>query len=140
MKIFVDDMSFPEAPVLLADGSFLFVEMGEEKGCVTWISEDGQSRRMVAKTGRPNGLARDRHGNIWVAETAQCALLKLGLEGGYEVFANDCDGEKKRISLIVRFQMIPRHTIEAPAADALPGDDFADDLGPHGVQNGREIE
>jgi len=94
MKIFVDDMSFPEAPVLLPDESFLFVEMGPERGCITWISADGSSRRMVAKTGRPNGLARARDGFIWVAETAQRALLKLTLEGDYEVIAKDCDGEE----------------------------------------------
>jgi len=94
MRIFVDEMSFPEAPVLLPDESFLFVEMGPERGCVTWVSRDGSSRRTVAKTGRPNGLARDRDGFIWVAETAQRALLKLTLEGDYEVIAKDCDGEE----------------------------------------------
>ena len=94
MKIFVDDMSFPEAPVLLPDGNYLFVEMGEERGCVTWVSKDGQSRKMIAKTGRPNGLAIDRQVNIWVAETNQRALLKMSLDGEYERFAEDCHGEK----------------------------------------------
>lgn len=94
MKTFVDDMQFPEAPVLLPDGNYLFVEMSEERGCVTWISKDGQSRRRVAKTGRPNGLALDRNGFIWVAETNQRALLKLSLDGQYERFAEDCNGEK----------------------------------------------
>jgi gluconolactonase len=94
MKIFVADMSFPEAPVLLPDGNFLFVEMGEERGCVTWISADGRARRTVARTGRPNGLAIDRELNIWVAETNQCALLRMSLDGAYERFAEDCHGER----------------------------------------------
>ncbi len=94
MKIFADDLGFPEAPVLLPDGSFLFVEMAPEKGWVTRISADGQSRSVVATTGRPNGLAPDKDGFIWVAETAQCALLKLALDGSYETIATECDGEK----------------------------------------------
>jgi gluconolactonase len=94
MKIFVDDMSFPEAPVLLPDGNYLFVEMGEERGCVTWISQDGESRRLIARTGRPNGLAIDSGLNIWVAETSQRAMLKLHLDGEYERFVEDCHGEK----------------------------------------------
>jgi gluconolactonase len=94
MKIFASDLGFPEAPVLLPDESFLFVEMAPDKGCVTWISKDGASRRTVAKTGRPNGLARDRDGFIWVAETAQRALLKLTLDGDYETIATNFDGEE----------------------------------------------
>jgi len=94
MKIFASDLGFPEAPVLLPDENFLFVEMEPDKGCVTWISKDGASRRIVAKTGRPNGLAQDRNGFIWVAETAQRALLKLSLDGEYEAIATNFDGEE----------------------------------------------
>jgi len=94
MKIFIDDMQFPEAPVRLPDGNYLFVEMSEERGCVTWVSKAGKSRRRVARTGRPNGLALDRNGCVWVAETKQRALLKLSLDGHYERFAEDCNGEK----------------------------------------------
>ena len=93
MKTFATDMLFPEAPVLLPDDSFLFVEMGEGRGWVTHISADGTARRTVAKTGRPNGLARDRHGGIWVAETAQRALLKLSMDGQQVVFAQACGDE-----------------------------------------------
>lgn len=94
MKVFADGLEFPEAPVRLPEGDFLFTEMSPETGCVTWISRDGATRRMIARTGRPNGLARDRHGNIWVAETDQRALLKLSLDGSYERFADNCGGEK----------------------------------------------
>ncbi len=94
MAIFADQLGFPEAPVLLPDGGFLFVEMDPAKGCITRFSPDGKSRSMVARTGRPNGLARDRDLNIWVAETAMRALLKLGLDGKFEVFANSCGGER----------------------------------------------
>ena len=87
MTVFVSELGFPEAPVLLPDGSFLFTEMSPDTGCVTWVSSDGQARRRVARTGRPNGLAADAAGTIWVAETLQKALLKLDLDGRCEAFA-----------------------------------------------------
>ena len=94
MTVFTKDLGFPEAPVLLPDGSFLFVEMSPDKGCVTHISKDGATRRIVAKTGRPNGLARDSAGYIWVAETAMRAVLKMTLEGSHETIAEGCRGER----------------------------------------------
>jgi gluconolactonase len=93
MKTFVDQLGFPEAPVLLPDGGFLFVEMDAAKGWVLRVSQDGKSRSVVAKTGRPNGLAPDRRGDIWVAETAMRAVLRLSLDGKHEVIANACDGK-----------------------------------------------
>ncbi len=93
MRKFADQLGFPEAPVLLPDGGFLFVEMDPAKGCITRFSKDGQTRSVVAKTGRPNGLALDRDGYIWVAETKMRSLLKMSLDGKFEFIANSCNGE-----------------------------------------------
>lgn len=93
MTKFADQMGFPEAPVPLPDGGFLFVEMDPAKGCITRFSRDGKTRSVVARTGRPNGLALDKQGFVWVAETAMRALLKLSLDGNFEVVANSCDGK-----------------------------------------------
>jgi len=93
MTKFADQMGFPEAPVSLPDGGFLFVEMDPAKGCITRFSRDGRTRTVVAKTGRPNGLALDRQGIVWVAETAMRSLLKMSLDGKFEVVANSCDGK-----------------------------------------------
>ena len=93
MKKFAEGLGFPEAPVPLPDGGFLFVEMDPSKGCITRFSRDGGTRSVVARTGRPNGLALDKQGFVWVAETAMRALLKLGLDGKFEVVANSCDGK-----------------------------------------------
>jgi gluconolactonase len=69
------------------------VEGGAERGCVTHISADGQTRRVIKKTGRPNGLAVDSHGVIWVAESKTPSLVRLTMDGNTEVVATNCDGE-----------------------------------------------
>ncbi len=91
--IFASGLECPEGPVALNDGSWLCVEGGEERGCITQISPDGKSKRAVAKTGRPNGLAVDRDGFIWVAESKIPSLLRVNLEGKVEVVATSCEGE-----------------------------------------------
>ena len=92
--IFVDGLGAPEAPVCLKDGSWLVVEMSGDRGCITHISSDGQSRRVVATTGCPNGLALDRHGCIWVAESGNPSLIRASMGGETEIFATECAGER----------------------------------------------
>jgi len=91
--IFARDLSVPEAPVLLPDTSWLVVEMGPDRGCVTHISSDGKTKRVVAKTGRPNGLALDKDGVIWVAESLSPSLIRLTMDGEVDVFLTECNGE-----------------------------------------------
>jgi gluconolactonase len=91
--IFAEGFSGPEGPVVLQDKSLLIVEFAKERGCVTYISPDGESKRMIAKTGSPNGLAIDRDGSIWVAESKKPSLLKLTMDGKYHVFLSECQGE-----------------------------------------------
>jgi gluconolactonase len=83
----------PEGPVLLDDGSWLVVEMSADKGCVTHVSADGGDKITIARTGRPNGLALDGRGYIWVAESQRPALIRLSMDGKAETFAVDCEGE-----------------------------------------------
>lgn len=90
---FATGISVPEGPVSLPDGSWLVVEMGQDRGCVTHISSDGQSKRVVARTGRPNGLAVDKDGLIWLAESSTPSLLRLTLDGQIETFLLGCDDE-----------------------------------------------
>ena len=91
--IFATGFSAPEGPVALPDGSWLIVEGGAERGCITQISADGRETRMVGKTGRPNGLAVDSQGVIWVAESKTPSLVRLTMDGKAEVVATGCDGE-----------------------------------------------
>jgi len=91
--IFATDLGDPEGPVALPDGTWLVVEGTAARGCVTQISSDGKKKRIIQKTGLPNGLAVDRHGVIWVAESEVPSLIRLTMEGKAEVVATNCDGE-----------------------------------------------
>jgi gluconolactonase len=92
--IFTGDLSVPEGPVLLQDNSWVVVEMGPDRGCVTHMSADGKEKRIIARTGRPNGLAVDDAGIIWVAESNTPSLLRLTMDGRKEVFLTSCEGEE----------------------------------------------
>ncbi len=89
---FTKDLNGPEGPVILEDGRILCVEMYE--GCVSLISNNGKEKKVIAKTGQPNGLAVDRNGDIWVAEAKVPSILKINLNGDIEVFLEECSGEK----------------------------------------------
>ena len=46
--IFTDNLTFPEGPVALKDGSWLCVQ-GEPAGCVTHISANGKHHEVTLK-------------------------------------------------------------------------------------------
>src|SRR5215210_3178033 len=91
--IFADNLGVPEGPVALADGRWLVVEMEPERGCVTLLNREGLIERVIARTGRPNGLAVDANGTIWVAESKEPSLIRLSMDGQAEVVLTECDGE-----------------------------------------------
>jgi gluconolactonase len=91
--IFARDLGAPEGPVALPDGTWLVVEAAADRGCVTHLSEDGQTKSVIRRTGRPNGLAVDAGGVIWVAESKVPSLLRLTMDGKCDVVATACDGE-----------------------------------------------
>lgn len=91
--VFSGNLSEPEAPVLLPDGSWIVAEMGQDKQSITHISADGKTQRIIAKTGRPNGLAVDKNSIIWVAESVNPpTLMKLTKDGKTEIFLKDYKG------------------------------------------------
>jgi len=91
--IFARDLGAPEGPVALPDGTWLVVEAAADRGCVTHLSADGQTKSVIRQTGRPNGLAVDAGGVIWVAESKVPSLLRLTMDGKCDVVATACDGE-----------------------------------------------
>lgn len=91
--IFAEDLGVPEGPVALADGRWLVVEMEPGRGCVTLLDGEGRIERVIARTGRPNGLAVGADGTIWVAESEEPALIRLSMDGQADVVLTECDGE-----------------------------------------------
>jgi gluconolactonase len=92
--IFASGLGRPEGPVLLPDRSWLIVERGPGLGCLTHIGADGRDRRILVKTGRPNALAVDGDGAIWVTESMNPpSLLRATMDGRVEVFVTGCGDE-----------------------------------------------
>ncbi len=86
----------PEGPACLDDGSWLVVEMGSDRGCVTHVDVDG-SLRVICTTGRPNGLALADDGSVLVAESMSAAILRIGTDwhrglGEPSVVSDDAGG------------------------------------------------
>ena len=90
--IFTSDLGIPEAPLLLPDGSWLVTEMALERGAVTQVSADGKTHNVIARTGRPNGLAQTADGTVWVCESLHPALVRLELSGEKEDVLTSIDG------------------------------------------------
>ena len=77
MEIWAKNLSSPEGPVLTDSDDILLVEMGEDAGCISRVDHNTREKNQLVKTGRPNGLALDWEGNIWVAESKDPSLLKI---------------------------------------------------------------
>ncbi len=89
--IFAAGLHAPETPRLMADKSWLIVEMAPPRGGVTHISADGKTVRPVATTGTPNGLVVNSQGRILVAEThPNPGLYEVAMEGTVTLLANTC--------------------------------------------------
>jgi gluconolactonase len=83
----------PEGPVCLPDGSMYVTEMSAATLQVTRLFPDG-ARKVVRRTGgRPNGLAADGDGNLWIAEAGLRAVVCIDSEGR-EILRIENDGER----------------------------------------------
>ena len=76
-RFFATDLGAPEGPVCLADGSMYVTEMSAATLQITRLYPNGD-RKVIKRTGgRPNGLAVDGNGNLWVAEAGLRAVILL---------------------------------------------------------------
>jgi gluconolactonase len=80
-KHFATGLGAPEGPVCLPDGSMYVTEMSASTCCVTKLDPDGRRRVIKATGGRPNGLAIDGEGLIWIAEALLRALICIDPDG-----------------------------------------------------------
>ncbi|MGI4801375.1 MAG: SMP-30/gluconolactonase/LRE family protein [Janthinobacterium lividum] len=71
----------PEGPISLPDGALYVTEMSAATSCVTRLDRQGR-RHVVRKTGgRPNGLAIDGEGLLWIAEAGLRAVICIAPDG-----------------------------------------------------------
>ena len=90
--LFSTEPAAPEGPISLPDGSMYVTEMTNDTACVTKIDPQGR-KSVVRKTGgRPNGLAVDGDGNIWIAEALLRQLICIDPQGN-EISRLDGDDE-----------------------------------------------
>jgi gluconolactonase len=80
-SLFATGIGAPEGPVCLPDGSLYVTEMSAATLCVSKLDPAG--RRSVVRTtgGRPNGLAVDGDGLLWIAEAGLRALVCITPDG-----------------------------------------------------------
>jgi gluconolactonase len=80
-RIFAANIGAPEGPISLPDGSMYVTEMSHSTLSVTKLSPRGERRVIKKMGGRPNGLALDGDGLIWIAEAGHRALICIDPEG-----------------------------------------------------------
>jgi gluconolactonase len=92
--LFASGLGAPEGPISLPDGSMYITEMSADTSCVTRLDPGGR-RRVVKQTGgRPNGLALDGDGCIWIAEAILRAVICIDHDGR-EIARIEGDGEER---------------------------------------------
>src|ERR1700728_4996910 len=97
METFVTGLGSPECPIVLDNGDLLLVEMTGERRAVTRVDANTRELVVVHETGgQPNGLVRDRHGNLWVREGVEHAIITLEAEGRELLRISRCDDEEFR--------------------------------------------
>ena len=79
--LFSTAVGAPEGPISLPDGSMYVTEMSASTSCITKLDPQGR-RTVVKKTGgRPNGLATDGEGLLWIAEAGLRAVICIAPDG-----------------------------------------------------------
>jgi gluconolactonase len=80
-EVLVSGLNEPEGPVFLANGDLFVVEMGSAHASVTSISKSGEVDFRSGWLGRPNGMAVDGDGNLWLAEARSAAVVCMTTTG-----------------------------------------------------------
>lgn len=67
----------PEGPVSDGPDSWIVTDMSS--GAINRVGRPGEDRTLLARTGRPNGLAMSADGALWIAESLDPCLMWLGV-------------------------------------------------------------
>jgi gluconolactonase len=80
-RVLCNDVQEAEGPVCLPDGQTYIVEMAKARACVSRVDVHGRRHLVGHPGGRPNGLAIDGDGNLWVAGGEGERLMCMGPDG-----------------------------------------------------------
>jgi gluconolactonase len=81
MECITEGLSFPEGPVVMADGSVIVVEIHAERVTRCW---NGRSETICETGGGPNGAAIGPDGALWVCNSGGLGKTGPGTEGRIE--------------------------------------------------------
>ena len=80
-RVLCNDVQEAEGPVCLPNGQIYIVEMAKARACVSRVDVHGGRHLVGHPGGRPNGLAIDGDGNLWVAGSQGERLMCMGPDG-----------------------------------------------------------
>jgi gluconolactonase len=81
MTVVAEGLNFPEGPVVMNDGSVLFVEI--PKQAITRLTRDNKLEHVVTVPGGPNGLAIGPDGGLWIANNG--GRFTFAQRGGFNL-------------------------------------------------------
>lgn len=88
--ILAEGLDFPEGPAFDPQGGLWCTEIGAGT-VVKWV--DGKVERLETG-GKPNSMAFDRQGRVWICDSGQNKIRRLDLESGeWETLLAEVDGE-----------------------------------------------
>ena len=89
-EVLASGLAFPEGPAFAPDGSLYCTEM-DQSNLIHLV--DGKVERIPLR-GRPNGLAFDRRGRAWVADSRNMLIQRYDPAAGqWETMAETVDGQ-----------------------------------------------
>ncbi|WP_226648741.1 SMP-30/gluconolactonase/LRE family protein [Microbulbifer variabilis] len=80
-RILYSDLQEPEGPVCLPDGQVYIAEMSNARNCVSRIDKHGRYQLVGHPGWRPNGMAIDGDGNLWIAGGGGKKLVRMKPDG-----------------------------------------------------------
>ncbi|WP_299587549.1 SMP-30/gluconolactonase/LRE family protein [uncultured Microbulbifer sp.] len=92
-RVLYSDLQEPEGPVCLPDGKIYVVEMSSTRNCVSRIDTYGRYQQVGHPGWRPNGMAIDGDGNLWIAGAGVKKLVRMRPDG---VILNTYEGPEGR--------------------------------------------
>ncbi len=83
---------FTEGPAVDKDGNVFFTDQPNDK-IYRWAANTGQITLFLTGTGRANGMAFDRDGNLIACADLHGEVWKIHPNGSHEVFVNNYGGK-----------------------------------------------